>query len=63
MLVLAARYATVLVTAAAARLVVVALAPHHVVRPASCLLVAIATMTAAVTDVIETVLAAPMIAM
>ena len=49
---------TVLVTVAAARPAVAALAPHLVVQPASCLLVATATTTVAVTDVIATVLAA-----
>ena len=62
-LALAARCVTVLVTVAAARPAVAALAPHLVVQPASCLLVATATTTVAVTDVIATVLAAPTIAM
>ena len=63
MLALAARCVTVLVTVAAARPVVAALAPRLVVQPAICLPVATATMTVAVTDAIVTVLAAPMIAM
>ena len=62
MLALAARCVTVLVTVAAARPVVAALAPRLVVQPAICLPVATATMTVAVTDAIVTVLAAPMIA-